>query len=154
MDARKREMKKCISVSLALALAIGAIGFQVIDQARADRPIFRCEAEGKVTYSDSTCPQTANKSEVETGPINVYSADQPTIHRTEPKHVAHRGESTAATQIRHKERCKDLSDQLEVIQTKLRSSEPTRSGTRSDHNEKLRDRQLKLEKERKTEKCH
>jgi hypothetical protein len=139
----------CLSIylSLALALALWAISLP----AQADRPIFRCESGGKVTYSDSACPDAADQSEVETGPINIYTADQPTPHRTDAKHVVHRGESIAETQIRHKERCKDLADQLEGIQTKMRSSEPRGKG---DRNKKLLERQLKLEKERKAEKCH
>lgn len=139
-----------------IAFFLGLVAFYLLagPPSRADRPIFRCESEGRVTYSDTACADAPTKTEVDARSLNVYLADPSAQHRKTAKPAVHRGESIAETQIRHKERCKDLANQIEAIETKLRSDNSLRNGSRSSRNDALEEKQRKLEKDRKTEKCH
>ncbi len=149
--------------------------------ARADHPIFRCESQGHVTYSDVVCATAADKTEVAAESLNLYSVNDSTLNdsmlnestrkashaissrATNAKSTAVRranGTSIAEDQMRHKQRCKDFADQLDMIAEKIWAGPPggkhaARANRLADRlADRLLVRQRKLEQQRHDEKCH
>jgi len=119
--------------------------------------VFRCESGGKVTYSDIACPQGADR--VAASGLNSFTADEP-VRQIVSKHPARqsvpalrdsRSASIAEEQAKHKQHCRDLTDRIDAITTKLWSDSSLRK--RSNRTEQLQERQRKLAAERSTAKC-
>jgi hypothetical protein len=149
-DDKEATMNGRVWLSLFLVSVLSIVG----TEARADPQIFRCESQGRVTYSDIACADAVDKMEVATTSLNSYSADEPpkrSAHIATAKPVAHRSGSIAEEQLRHKERCKDLAEQLDSISAKLWADDPGRK--HQAHIDRLHEQQKKLERQRSAEKC-
>jgi hypothetical protein len=129
---------------------IGASCFAT-DPVHAQR-IFRCEAYGRVIYSDQPCV-TAPSTEVVLQPANSYHADPAPVSPSARKFVEpdarsnREAEAIAAEQQRAKLNCQRLADQLANIENTMRSGYSAKQG------ERLRERQRQLEQRRRTERC-
>lgn len=143
----------------------------------AEQRVFRCESQGKVTYSDIPCAIGAEEVEVGKG-LNSFTANDVALQTrstTEPKQPkskhasskqansrqansnragprAGRSGSIAEEQARHRQQCKDFQERIDAISKKLWSDNSLRK--RSSRSEQLRDRQSKLEEQRRIAKCH
>jgi len=63
------------------------------------------------------------------------------------EHSARQSNSIAAEQLRAKQRCQRLADQLDTIHSKMNAGYTMQQG------ERLRERQRQLEQQRRTEQC-
>jgi len=155
MGGRYKIVRRNCAVVMALTaqvLIAPACGpSNVTSYAQEPPRIFRCEANGKITYSDQRCASTPT-TEVVLRPTNSYHADtSPTtpsrsasVRREQsPKQAA----SIADEQQRVKQQCQRLADQLTTIEIKMRSGYSAKQG------EQLRERQRQLEQRRRTERC-
>jgi hypothetical protein len=119
--------------------------------ARADQTVYRCEANGQVTYSDTKCSNSVDKTKVDTTLPNSFSSDDAPAHSAKKETKRKTSTSIAEEQIHHKERCKDLAEKLDEISTKEATADlGRRYQSRLD---RLHDQQRKLEKQRAAEKC-
>jgi hypothetical protein len=119
------------------------------------RRIYRCESDGKITYSDVACTGKPEAVEVDTR-LNTFTAEDPPRIETKGTSKQFAGprasDSIAEEQARHKLKCNDIANRIDVITRQLWSDGSLRS--RSNRAEKLRAQQAKLESERRTYKCH
>jgi hypothetical protein len=134
-------------------IAVGLIAYtSAAKEPNSAPPIFRCEVQGSVVFSDRPCA-TASSTEIVLRPVNSYHNDA-TIGTSRAKtktKVPHRpvkeSESITAEAQRAKQRCQRLADQLVNIESTLRSGYSAKEG------ERLRERQRQLEQRRRTERC-
>jgi hypothetical protein len=127
-----------------------------IKDAAAGDHIYRCEAQGRVTYSDTGCVNAADKVEVAVKPLNTFQEEPIPAGQhsgqSKPQKSGHsqhaRTESIASELQRSKLLCQRLADRLETVQVKQRT------GHTAEQGERLREQQRQLEQQRRTEKCH
>jgi hypothetical protein len=137
-----------------LAIGLGLISYACFAKDPVDvRRIFRCEADGRIIFSDQPCVM-APSTEIVLRPSNSYHSDRPAAELSSTRKIAaSQGQSTrqseaiAAEQQRAKQRCQRLADQLVNIENTMRSGYSAKQG------EQLRERQRQLEQQRRTEHC-
>lgn len=127
--------------------------------------VFRCEINGKITFSDSVCEKAPDKREVSVGSLNGGSVTTPkgttTIHappaskappsgKSKPLEIRPNNTSAAQSQADKKMRCKDLSMQLDGIKKSLKDGNGLRDMGESM---RLSDERQRLEQESKNQKC-
>jgi hypothetical protein len=150
-------MKIVVSIVVAWLSAGASMGAHAQS---ATAKIFRCEVDGRVTFSDRPCGGPLD--EVAIGPVNTFKAidsdpsqKPPSTlgvpNANGPKIASGTAGSMAAEQLRQKQqeqqRCQQLSSRLEDLQAKLRSGY-----TAKQHNS-LQQRRRRLEEQIRQSRC-
>ena len=130
----------------SLLLIIG-IACSPLSAFTAEKQIFRCESEGRITYSDTACGNVATKEAIEVGPLNSFTATTVTRPSKRQSPPTAKSSSIAEAQQRAKERCAKLDVRLDAIQTKLRRGYSVEEGNR------LRDQRRQIEAQKRAQKC-
>lgn len=152
--SRRNGMVSAIVAMAFIASAHAADSYSV-DRPPAAQHIFRCQMNGQSIFSDRPCAASGQSAEVVLTPVNSYHEDALPSHashksstkasRREPS--ARQPASIAAEQLRVKQRCQRIADQLDTIHSKMNSGYTAQQG------ERLRERQRQLEQQRRTEFC-
>ena len=147
--------RSALTICLLVGFGVDSpAGDQVADSNRdAVRRIFRCESQGRVTYSDTACATAPDKTAVAAEQLNTYAAIDPpqkvgnAANVKRPATRPARDDSIATEQLRAKQRCQRLADRLATIEVKMRT------GYTAPQGERLREQRRQLEQQRRTEKC-
>jgi len=149
-----RDLEYVIRIAPAMLLIAASISMHTT--AWADATVFRCEVSGVLTFSDRPCGPDAQVHEPDNTRVSTFVApplaDPPTkLSRVSAKAArrddAKQTESIAALQAKHKERCVRIERSLRDIRSKMRAGYDAKQG------ERMKDRQRKLNQERRDEKC-
>ncbi len=151
---QRRRMTQWLRTTITLS-ALWA-GSSYAETTSESRKVFRCQIDRQIVFSDRPCGSAVESTEVHLTANNTYrnsdSAPTPAKTSRAPNHSASRSierlsNSIAAEQLREKQRCQRLSDQLDTIQAKMRAGYTAQQG------ERLRERRRQLEQQRRTERC-
>jgi len=147
---------------ILLFWAFGAVALVVTDvvAAQSANKIYRCVVNEQIVFTDRACAHGQAGAEVELAPTNIASAPLGAANlgkdadRKSDRQVERQAElrakeakSIAIEQARAKQRCERLAEQMAAIQSKFRQGYSIEEGNR------LRERQRKLEDERRAERC-
>jgi hypothetical protein len=120
------------------------------DSGGAGRPIYRCNSDNGVTFSDRPCAAAAEVYASAT-PLNTF---EPPKVEPRPRPAATNRPREAAgfdgqrnDQAKLAEKCQRIQQSLRDIRSKMRAGYTAREG------ERLRERQAKLEEQRRSAKC-
>jgi hypothetical protein len=137
----------------AWLMGLLAVTIQTVDACAADRAIYRCTVNGVAVFSDTPCATDAQIYELDTSRISTYSSAATVNAQVSPVRIKNKPprartvDSIATDQARHAAQCVKISDSLRELRSKMRAGYGAKQG------ERLRERQLKLENRRRTEKC-
>jgi hypothetical protein len=144
MEAKSR--KRILGTTLVVASLVAASSSQAADR------IFRCESEGKVTFSDRGCAESDGQTEVQPGRLNSFDTEpaskKPAAARvSDVPNRKPRDSSIALEQQRAQQKCQRLADRLTAIEVKMRR------GYSIEEGERLREQRRQIEQQRRTERC-
>ena len=113
--------------------------------------IYRCTVAGVTTFSDKPCATESVPYEPDTSRVSTY--DPPPASRTAapappPRSApARRRGSSDRDQVRHSAECERLRNALRDLAARMRAGYNARQG------EQLRERKVKLQRQRRAQKC-
>lgn len=153
-----------VRLTMFVLVASALLSQSVLGKDPAGR-VFRCEIDGKITFSDSACEKAPDKKEVSVGSLNGGTvttakgttairapsmAKPPPSGKSKPLDIRPNNTSTAQSQADQQMRCKDLSAQLDAIKKRQRDGNGFRDMGESM---RLSDERQRLERESKNQKC-
>jgi hypothetical protein len=149
--------------SFAVLFALSA-GAAMPVSGQSSGKVFRCEVNGRITFSDSVCEKAPDKKEIATGLRNSYSsssqktaaAGKRSSTKSDPADVkrkssdAGRSSADSDAQSARLQRCKDVAAKLDEIKARQRS----RNGLSDiDQSLRLADERQRFEQENKKYNC-
>ena len=141
-----------MQLSRILPLAAVLIAWQQAAATPA-RVIYRCQAAEAVTFSDRPCAAEAQEYEADSSRISTYAppaAAQPVAARAKQKQRPKRTSASAssqASQAKHAADCDRMRTSLKDIRARMRSVYGAKEG------ERLKERQARLERRRRAQRC-
>ena len=165
-------MTGTLRLIVVLALCLGAsANLRAADQpGKQSTKVYRCETQGKVTYSDTACEKAEDKVEVDTGGLNIADAQDTSINSRAIDNHTHNSHSSrssgsssrsssrqasssvAANQAQHKERCKQIASASDTIRGYETHMDTVRNFTDTADSQ-VKDLRKNLEKQRKDSNC-
>jgi hypothetical protein len=117
------------------------------------RPIYRCEVAGVVTFADLPCDSTARQYQTDASRVSTYAA--PPVSKVaaaaakQNKSAKRRAGSKSSVDSHAKQvaECARISGSLKDIHSKMRSGYTAKQG------ERLKERQAKLDEQRRAKRC-
>ena len=156
-------MKSMAAVMVSSLFAVAAFDCMADDPPKSEPgKVYRCESQGRVTYSDIACAKAPDKTEVNTEGLNSYhsesdyapsnaSNDSPPSH-ADNKPTKDHSRSIAEEQAERRERCKQIASASETV----RGYETHRDTVRefaSNADSQIAQKRKDVEKARAADKC-
>jgi hypothetical protein len=118
----------------------------------ASPPIYRCEINGVMTFSDRPCGAQSTAYEPEAARVSTYDASpvpkEAARARLQSNRSAATRSSIAADQLKRAEQCERIRTGLREIRSKMRAGYNAKEG------ERLKARYSKLNEQRRAERCN